>query len=162
MNWSRVLSTNTNYNSAILSVFTALQNTWPNCDMYLLTNSLSLINASGQLWELRWERVHTTDYRFSSCYFLQLKSWIKLSVLETFYDILKVTLVLNHPVGWEHWLLGKIIDIPAQFDYHELVFWSILFLWNLRFDRFSVFQKIISCSRWGSMIKFGPTLASST
>ena len=69
------------------------------------------------------------------------KSWIQPSVLETFYGILKLSLVLNHPIGWEHWLLGKKIDIPAQFDDKEWVFWSLLFLWKLKFDWFSVFLK---------------------
>ena len=81
----------------------------------------------------------TSDVRYTGCFIW--KSWIQPSVLETFYDILKLSLVLNHPIGWEHWLLGKKIDIPAQFDYHEWVFWSLLFLWNLRFDWFSVFLK---------------------
>ena len=64
------------------------------------------------------------------------KSWIQPTVLKTFYDILKLSLVLNHQVGWEHWLLGKKIDIPAQFDDKEWVFWSLLFSGNLRFDGF--------------------------
>ena len=82
-----------------------------------------------------------------SCSFVQYtgssiwKSWIQPSVLETFYGILKLSLVLNHPIGWEHWLLGKKIDIPAQFDDKEWVFWSLLFLWKLKFDWFSVFLK---------------------
>ena len=67
------------------------------------------------------------------------KSWIQPTVLETFYDILKLSLVLNHQVGWEHWLLGKKIDIPAQFNDKEWVFWSLLFSGNLRFDWFQHF-----------------------
>ena len=69
------------------------------------------------------------------------KSWIQPSVLETFYDILKLSLVLTHSVGWALLLLGKKFDIPAQFDSKEWVFWSLLFLQNLRFDWFSVFLK---------------------
>ena len=71
------------------------------------------------------------------------KSWIQpsASVLETFYDILKLSLVLTHSVGWALLLLGKKFDIPAQFDSKEWVFWSLLFLQNLRFDWFSVFLK---------------------
>ena len=69
------------------------------------------------------------------------KSWLQPSVLDTFYDILKLSLVLTHPVGWALLLLGKKFDISAQFDYIEWVFWSLLFLQNLRFYGFSVFLK---------------------
>ena len=69
------------------------------------------------------------------------KSWIQPSVLETFYDILKLSLVLDLSVGWALLLLGKKFDISAQFDYIEWVFWSLLFLQNLRFYGFSVFLK---------------------
>ena len=64
------LSINTNYNLAIISVFTVFKY----CNRYVLTNSNSLINASGQVWELGREHSPTTDYRFSSCYFSQLKN----------------------------------------------------------------------------------------
>ena len=39
-----------------------------------------------------------------------------------FYDILKLSLVLTHSVGWALLLLGKKFDIPAQFDSKEWVF----------------------------------------
>ena len=38
------------------------------------------------------------------------------------YDILKLSLVLTHPVGWALLLLGKKFDIQAQFDDKEWVF----------------------------------------
>ena len=50
------------------------------------------------------------------------KSWIQPSVLETFYDILMLSLVLNHPVGWALLILGKKFDTPAHFDDKEWVF----------------------------------------
>ena len=43
------------------------------------------------------------------------KSFIQSSVLETFNDILKLSLVFFHPVGWAILLLGKKFDIEAQF-----------------------------------------------
>ena len=47
------LSINTNYNLAIISVFTVFKY----CDRYVLTNSISLINASGQVCET-WREHH--------------------------------------------------------------------------------------------------------
>ena len=50
------------------------------------------------------------------------KNWIQPSALETFYDILMLSLVLNHPVGWALLILGKKFDTPAQFDDKAWVF----------------------------------------
>ena len=45
-------------------------------------------------------------------------------------------LALKHTLGWALLLLGKKFKFQAQFDDKEWVFWSILFLHNLRFDCF--------------------------
>ena len=90
----------------------------------------------GAKWNLFVQNPHLATTGSSSW-----KSWLQTSVLDTFYDILKLSLVLTHPVGWALLLLGKKFDISAQFDYKEWVFWSLLFLQNLRFDGFSVFLK---------------------
>ena len=55
------LSINTNYNLAIISVFTVFKY----CNRYVLTNSNSLINASGQVWELGREH-SLTHHRLQS------------------------------------------------------------------------------------------------
>ena len=45
------------------------------------------------------------------------KSWIQPSVSETFYDILKLSLVLTHSVGWALLLLGKKFDLSKKYTF---------------------------------------------
>ena len=90
------LSINTNYNLAIISVFTVFKY----CNRYVLTNSNSLINASGQVWETGREHSLTTDYRFSSCYFSQLKIEYLNSIPNTY------NLVLNR--AWQCSTVGLV------------------------------------------------------
>ena len=47
-----------------------------------------------------------------------------------------LSLALKHILGWALLLLGKKFKFQAQFDDKVWVFWSILFLDNLRFDWF--------------------------
>ena len=96
-----------------------------------------LLWAQKHLVHLKTDLIYVSICTGSSSW----KSWLQPSVLDTFYDILKLSLVLTHPVGWALLLLGKKFNISAQFDYIEWVFWSLLFLQNLRFDGFSVFLK---------------------
>ena len=45
-------------------------------------------------------------------------------------------LALKHTLGWALLLLGKKFKFQAQFDDKVWLFWSVLFLDNLRFDWF--------------------------